>query len=123
LLETGVDIQGTVLLHYPDFEMVISHSKVSDSFIPSEIQGSEGAFIIEHLSESTGLTWIGRDGQREVLTLPQSDNSMIYEATAFAAQITAGQMDEAAVTRSIDTARVITQVRHQVGVRFPADQA
>jgi predicted dehydrogenase len=123
LLETGVDIQGTVLLHYPDFEMVISHSKVSDSFIPSEIQGSEGAFIIEHLSESTGLTWIARDGQREVLTLPQSDNSMIYEATAFAAQITAGQMDEAAVTRSIDTARVITQVRHQVGVRFPADQA
>ena len=123
LLETGVDIHGTVLLHYPAFELVISHSKVSDSFIPSEIQGSEGAFIIEHLSESTGLTWVGRDGRREDLGQPQSANSMIYEASAFAAQIAAGQMDEAAVARSIETARIITQVRQQVGVRFPADHA
>lgn len=41
LLDTGVDAHGTVCLNYGDFDVTLSHSKVSDSAIPSEIQGKK----------------------------------------------------------------------------------
>lgn len=42
LLDSGVDAQGTVVLSYGDFDVTLHHSKVSDSAIPSEIQGKRG---------------------------------------------------------------------------------
>lgn len=42
LLDSGVDAQGTVVLSYDDFDVTLHHSKVSDSAIPSEIQGKKG---------------------------------------------------------------------------------
>lgn len=47
LLDSGVDAQGTVVLSYGDFDVTLHHSKVSDSAIPSEIQGEDGALVIE----------------------------------------------------------------------------
>jgi hypothetical protein len=42
-----VDAQGTVVLSYGDFDVTLHHSKVSDSALPSEIQGEAGALVIE----------------------------------------------------------------------------
>ena len=50
LLDSGVDAQGTVVLSYGDFDVTLHHSKVSDSAIPSEIQGEDGALVIEKIS-------------------------------------------------------------------------
>lgn len=47
LLDSGVDAEGTVVLSYGDFDVTLHHSKVSDSAIPSEIQGEDGALVIE----------------------------------------------------------------------------
>ncbi len=47
LLDSGVDAQGTVVLSYGDFDVTLHHSKVSDSAIPSEIQGEDGTLVIE----------------------------------------------------------------------------
>ncbi len=47
LLDSGVDARGTVVLSYGDFDVTLHHSKVSDSAIPSEIQGEDGALVIE----------------------------------------------------------------------------
>lgn len=47
LLDSGVDACGTVVLSYGDFDVTLHHSKVSDSAIPSEIQGEDGALVIE----------------------------------------------------------------------------
>jgi hypothetical protein len=55
LLESGVDGQGTVVLSYGDFDVTLHHSKVSDSAIPSEIQGEAGALVIEKISECQKL--------------------------------------------------------------------
>jgi predicted dehydrogenase len=43
--------QGTVVLSYGDFDVTLHHSKVSDSALPSEIQGEAGALVIEKISE------------------------------------------------------------------------
>ncbi len=36
-----------MILNYADFDVTLHHSKVSDSTLPSEIQGEAGALVIE----------------------------------------------------------------------------
>ncbi|WP_413112517.1 Gfo/Idh/MocA family protein [Thaumasiovibrio sp. DFM-14] len=122
LLDSGVDGHGTVQLHYADFDVVILHSKVSHSSIPTEIQGEDGALLISKISEGEKVLYQPRDGQVEDITLPQRDNSMEYEAEHFYQQIQQQQMDAKAIERSLLTAEMLTEIRQQTGVVFPADQ-
>ncbi|UJF16916.1 Gfo/Idh/MocA family oxidoreductase [Vibrio sp. SS-MA-C1-2] len=122
LLESGVDGNGSVILNYGDFNIVILHSKVSDSKIDSEIQGESGSLVISHISECDSVTLMTREGKTEQLMVPQEENSMIYEAQAFADQINANNPDLAAQQRSLIVAEILTEIRQQTGVLFPADQ-
>ncbi|MGI9276377.1 MAG: Gfo/Idh/MocA family protein [Endozoicomonas sp.] len=121
LLESGVDGHGSVILDYPGFEAVISHSKVSGSNIPNEIQGEEGSLVIDKISGCRKVVMHKRDGSTRDISRESNDNNMIYEAREFARQIADGAMDEQAVARSVAIARVITEIRRQTGVVFPAD--
>jgi len=121
LLDSGVDAHGSAIFSYDGMEVVITHSKVSDSYLPSEIQGEAGALLIEHVSECDRVLRRSRDGHVADLTLTQHDNRMRYEAEAFCAQIEEGKMDSQAVRRSLVTARLLTEIRRQTGVVFPAD--
>lgn len=53
LLDSGVDAHGHVSMNYAGhgagegFDVVLFHSKVSNSDIPSEIQGEDGTLVIE----------------------------------------------------------------------------
>ncbi|MDN3682937.1 Gfo/Idh/MocA family oxidoreductase [Vibrio tapetis subsp. quintayensis] len=121
LLDSGVDGHGSVLMSYVGFDVMVAHSKVSNSSILSEVQGEQGAVSIEHLSEAKQVK-LHLNGQPEQdLTVESDELSMRYEAEHFAKQINNGEMDENAVGRSLITARVITEIRKQTGVVFPAD--
>ncbi|MBL4828555.1 MAG: Gfo/Idh/MocA family oxidoreductase [Aliivibrio sp.] len=122
LLDTGVDAQGSVILSYDGFDAVINHSKVSDSSLPSEIQGEEGSLTINHISQCYNVYWNPRGGNPEELTVDSVKNSMQYEAEFFAKQIRAGKRDEGSVERSLLTAKVITEVRRLTGVVYPSDE-
>ncbi|MBW3695808.1 Gfo/Idh/MocA family oxidoreductase [Vibrio sp. T187] len=120
LLESGVDGHGDALFTYPDFTVTLAHSKVTDSYAPSEIQGEEGSIIIDHIAECTKVTIQYRDGTTEELTVPQVENSMYYEAEAFAKKIHA--QDLSRDERALITSEITTEMRKQVGVTFPADE-
>ncbi|NOH29194.1 Gfo/Idh/MocA family protein [Vibrio mediterranei] len=122
LLESGVDAHGSVLLSYSDFDVTLEHSKVSNSYAASEIQGEEASLLLTHFSECLGFEKRERSGEVTSVSLPQVENSMMYEAEAFASMITAQEMDPHAVQRSLDISRIITEVRLQTGVVFPADK-
>lgn len=122
LLESGVDAHGTVILSYPEHDVVISHSKVSDSNIPSEIQGEAGSMVIEHISECDHIILKLRGEEAVTLHVPQVENTMTYEAKIFAQQIQQGKLCEKAKARALGVSRISTAVRKQVGVVFPADQ-
>ena len=49
-LSTGIDGMGSAILTYNDFEIVIMHSKVTNSAIMSEIQGEKGNLYIDLIS-------------------------------------------------------------------------
>ncbi|WP_394150535.1 Gfo/Idh/MocA family protein [Vibrio maritimus] len=121
LLESGVDAHGSVLLRYPDFDVTLSHSKVSNSYSTSEVQGEEGSLILPDFSECNGFELQVRNGERQSVSVEQVDNSMMYEALAFAAAVEKGEMEADATQRSLTIAKIITEVRRQTGVVFPAD--
>lgn len=121
LLDTGVDAHGTVCLNYGDFDVTLSHSKVSDSAIPSEIQGEEGTLIIDKISECQGVALTPRGGNRQDLSQPQHINTMLYEALAFAELVEKRQVEHPGLENSLIVARLLTDIRRQTGVVFPAD--
>ncbi|AHG19720.1 oxidoreductase [Chania multitudinisentens RB-25] len=123
LLDTGVDAQGTVCLNYGDFGVTLSHSKVSNSDIPSEIQGEEGTLIIERISEYQAIVLTPRGASRQDLTQPQHINTMLYEAEAFADLVEKQQIEHVGLENSLIIARLLTEIRRQTGVIFPADGA
>ncbi|MGC8425380.1 Gfo/Idh/MocA family protein [Mixta calida] len=122
LLESGVDGHGSVIMDYGDFDVTLLHSKVSDSHIPSEIQGEAGSLVIEKLSESQRVVFMPRGGQPQDLTQPQHSNTMRYEAQHFVGLVSQRQVEHPGLALSLSTARWLTEIRRQTGVVFPADR-
>ncbi|NIF33372.1 Gfo/Idh/MocA family oxidoreductase [Enterobacter sp. Cy-643] len=121
LLDSGVDAHGTVQLNYGDFDVTLLHSKVSDSTIPSEIQGEAGSLVVEKISECQRVTFIPRGGKPQDLSLPQHINTMLYEAETFARLVEENEVDHAGLVTSRITSALATEIRRQTGVKFPAD--
>lgn len=123
LLESGVDAHGTVVMNYGDFDVTLLHSKVSQSVNASEIQGEEGSLVIDHIAECQRITVMPRSGKPQDLTQPQHINTMLYEAETFAKLINNNEINHPGVAVSRTTAKLLTEIRRQTGVIFPADKA
>ncbi|MRI35482.1 oxidoreductase [Endozoicomonas sp. OPT23] len=121
LLESGVDAHGSLILQYSDFEVIVTHSKVSDGFIPSEIQGENGSLIIDFISEFKGVNLKLRNQPEENLTVHQPENVMRYEADVFADLIRSGQFNHEDLEKTREVSRIITEARQRIGVIYPAD--
>ncbi|GHA58149.1 Gfo/Idh/MocA family protein [Photobacterium aphoticum] len=121
LLDSGVDAHGTLVLHYKDFDVTLCHSKVSDGYIPSEIQGEQGTLLVDFISECHGVH-LHRKGEPVVdLTVEQDDNAMVYEATEFARLVAERQINHDGLLRTQIVSAITTQARAIMGVRYPAD--
>jgi len=121
LLDSGVDAHGVVVLNYGDFSVTLQHSKVSDSVLPSEIQGEEGALVIEKISECQKVSFVPRGGKPQDLSQPQHINTMLYEAERFADLVENNEVNHPGIAISRITANLLTEIRRQTGVSFPAD--
>lgn len=122
LLASGVDAHGTILLHYQDFDVVVWHSKVSDSYLPSEIQGEQGALLIEHLSVGEKVSFKPRRGDFQDITLSQEANSLYYEAEIFAQLVQQRNVLHKGLDHSLMVAELLTEIRKMTGVIYPADK-
>ncbi|MTH45787.1 Gfo/Idh/MocA family protein [Intestinirhabdus alba] len=122
LLESGVDAHGVVVMDYGDFSVTLQHSKVSDSVVDSEIQGESGSLVIEKLADCQKICFVPRGGKSQDLSVPQHINTMLYEAEAFARLVENNEVDHAGLAISRTTAKLLTEIRRQTGVVFPADR-
>lgn len=123
LLASGVDAHGVAVLDYGDFSVTLQHSKVSDSALPSEIQGEEGCLLIEKISECQKVAFMPRGGKAQDLSQPQHINTMLYEAEQFARLVETGEVNHPGLAVSRTTAKLLTEIRRQTGVVFPADDS
>lgn len=124
MLETGVDGQGSVLLNYEELNGMVMYSKITNSYIPSEIQGEDGSIIIDKISEPTNVQIRYKDGTIEDISREQNQNTMYYEAKEFVRLIKEGKFesDTNSYANSLDTAYILEEARKQQGIVFPADE-
>ena len=124
MLNTGVDGEGSVVFGYDDMEGVVIYSKISNSYIPSEIQGEEGNIIIDRINGFNNVKIIYRDGREEDLSLEQKEADMCYEVEEFVKLINSGEKESKinSLKVSRDVIEVIEEARKQIGVSYPADK-
>ncbi|NAW67450.1 Gfo/Idh/MocA family protein [Photobacterium halotolerans] len=121
LLDSGVDGHGTLVLHYGDFDAVITHSKVSDSKIPCELQGEQGTLVIDTIAECRNIVIHRREEPDVTLSRFQAKNTMQYEAAEFARLIEGKDYYHSGLERSRIVHTIITVAREIIGIRYPAD--
>ncbi|ARK29108.1 Gfo/Idh/MocA family protein [Halalkalibacter krulwichiae] len=125
MLESGVDGEGSLLLKYDQMEAVIMYSKISNSYLPSEIQGEEGSILIDHMNPPKGLKIQYRNGTSEQISLPQDEHSMLYEIEEFISLVKNNEKESNINTyeNSLITARILEEARMKMNIVYPADRA
>jgi predicted dehydrogenase len=125
MLASGVDGEGSMIMRYPDMEGVVMHSKISNSYLPAEIQGELGTMVIDKINQPYDVKIHYRDGNVEDLTKPQIHEPMYYEALEFIEMIKLGERDSKVNSHanSLAVAEVMEEARLQIGLRFAADEA
>lgn len=123
-LESGVDGEGSVIVSYDDMEGVIIYSKITNSYIQSEIQGEEGSIVFDKINPIEKVSIIYRDGRVEDISVPQRKETMYYEAKEFIEDIKNGKLESSTNSyfESITAMEIIENARKQTGIVFPADR-
>ncbi len=149
-LEEKVDLGGMILATYPELTAQIRFSKLVDGFIPSEIQGEKGSFLVNAIQEPRQITLVHPDGTREEISVEVAENELIYEVEDFITYVknrenplklqgdqkkkksdTETAHEEELVDEdslqvyekiSKDVMAVMDQVRKENGIIFPADK-
>lgn len=124
MLESGVDGEGSIILDYGDMDAVVMYSKITNSYIPSEIQGENGSIIIDAIHTPTKVEIRYRDGRVEDITQSQTHHPMYYEAKEFIEliQMEKKESETNSHYHSLTTMDIIEQARKQTGIIFPADK-
>lgn len=124
MLESGVDGGGSLLFKYDQFEAVITHSKIIDTYNPSEIQGEDGTIIIPDISSPEHVEIRYRDGSIENISEEMTHPSMYYEMEEFINLIKAGKQESTVNSHenSMITAELLAEARKQIGLVYPADK-
>ncbi|PLS16100.1 oxidoreductase [Bacillus sp. M6-12] len=124
LLESGADGQGSIILSYNDSEAIISHSKITNSPVPSEIQGENGSILIDKISNPKNVKIVYRDGTEEDITPAQAEDTMMYEAMEFIELIKSGkrESDVNSYEMSMAVMEIMDEARAQIGLKFPGDK-
>lgn len=124
LLSSGIDGQGSVIMEYESMEATVSYSKISNSYLPTEIQGEAGSMIIDKIHTPEQVRIHYNDGTIEELSVPQTLPELAYEMQDFISLIEQGELESRVNTyqRSLDTMLVMEEVRRQVGLVFPNDR-
>lgn len=133
LLETGVDCAGTAIFSYPGFEVVILHSKVTNTQIISEIQGEKGNIYIPMVSRLEKIYY--QPGQEHPKMVYNENNEMISIGQDFDHQFANQLRDfvycyknglvESEVnpfSQILDIHEVLTECRLQSKVIFDCDE-
>ena len=90
-----------MILNYDGFEAVAMYSKITDSYMPSEIQGELGVIEIDRISDPKIAVIKYRDGSTEDLSVEHDFDTMYYELKEFIDCATSQKLESAVNTHEI----------------------
>jgi predicted dehydrogenase len=124
MLESGVDGEGSIVCQYSQMDAVIMYSKITQSDLPSEIQGEDANLLIHKISEPQRVAIHYRNGNVEELSQSQTMHPMAYELQEFTDLIQSGHAESTINSHdnSLITLEIMDEVRRQIGLVYPADQ-
>ncbi|WIV19673.1 Gfo/Idh/MocA family oxidoreductase [Paenibacillus polygoni] len=124
MLNSGVDGEGSIVLQYKEMEGVITYSKITNSYLPSEIQGEEGSMVIDHISTPGKVQIHYRQGETETISEVSNEPAMKYEAAEFIRLVQSGELESPVNSHhhSSVTMAIMDTVRRQIGLVYPADR-
>lgn len=122
------DLQGTVHFSYPGMTAVVQYSKISDSFLPSEIAGEAGNLLLDRIHNARSLEWrphgapsSGRGGESpaQVFSPTGLHDEYFYEIQEFINCIQEGHDSQVnAPERSVAVMRILDEIRRQAGMKI-----
>lgn len=127
MIPTGVDISGTGILFYQDFNVTVNTGKNLNSDLKSEIYFSDGTLELDGVNAISKAVFKDLTGLETILPVNLKANPMIEEARRFAEVI----KNQSNITLekylewqelSRDVNQVLTDMRHFAGIIFAADQ-
>jgi len=124
MLKSGVDGHGTIGFSYDNMNAEVIYSKVTNSYLHSEIQGEEGSILIDKIHGPENIEIRYKDGSVEDISAPIEKSEMYYEVEEFIKLIKEGEIESAinSHTNSLATINLLDEVRNQIGLVFPADK-
>ena len=125
-LPNGFDGSGIVLMEYDGMTAEAVYSKIAVSVNPSVLQGEDGSIMIDYVSKPETISLRLREGSRdsleggniEKLPFTPVKNNMIFEIQEFLKLIQKKEVDHKYLKYSLDTIRVLDEVRRQAGICF-----
>ena len=124
MLESGADGEGSIIFKYDDIQGSVIYSKISNSYLPTEIQGEEGTILIERVNTMASAKIIYKDGREEDLTKLHEVDDMCYEIEEFINIIQSGrkESDINSLEFSQNVMEIMDEARRQIGLVYPADK-
>ncbi|UQS81772.1 Gfo/Idh/MocA family oxidoreductase [Bombilactobacillus folatiphilus] len=120
MIATQVDGQGTLILHYQNFDVTLLVGKISNSYLPSEIYSNQQTLLFDD-GGTVRKIW---DNQTSHVQQFNEHNPMLAEAKAFSHIIQ--NHDQAEFERlwylADQVNQLLTDVRQQAQIKFSADQ-
>lgn len=133
VLSSGVDGQGAVNMQYDGLNATVLYSKIANSQLPAEIEGEDGNILIDRIQTPVDVRFYPRQApasghekrtEGELLSQPEEHNEYYNEVKEFIDLIEQGRVESEINSHenSITTLEIIDEVRHQLGVSYPADK-
>lgn len=125
VLDSGIDGQGSILAQYKDMEILLSFSKISYSYAPTEIQGEDGTMFINSPHKESSVIIEYRNGKTENIEFTQLDDdlTMYYQVAEFISVFNNRKIQSEINTlkNTLDSLKILDDYRKQVGVIYPTD--
>ncbi len=123
ILDTKADVAGASIFVYDDFNVTISYSKASDTFILSEICGELGTITIDMTSRLENIYFTNRKTGEKQRIGGELKESFYYQIKDMIENLKQNkkQSDKMPFATSLAVHSVITECRKQAGIVYPCD--
>jgi scyllo-inositol 2-dehydrogenase (NADP+) len=125
LLDSGVDGDGSILFHYGQMDAMVVFSKITNSYLPAEIQGEDATMVIDKINQPRKVELRFNNGTIEDISVPVNHHSMYYELVEFINLVKQEGKLQSSVNSYLNSQlvmEIMDEARSQMGLVFPADK-